>query len=227
MTSTFALVLAATVCVAPAVACADSRSVLEAAPQSVRQVFTVDDEGLIHQPSGLRCPTAISDAVHTGEPGELSGVLEGGVAGAVGENAVHCVYSAKGRTVAYLSFSRAAEPIGGEPIDAGWCKALPKALALDMGPAIVGLSGQRKYEAPHRLTEMSIAGLPTFACSWSRPPVYLPIVISMVMATQRFGWTATAIHTPPAPPGLNGYSSGVMRPSFFLTSLRLLDMAMD
>ncbi len=82
--------------------------------------------------------------------------------------------------MAYLSFSRAVQPI-----DAGWCKALPKALGLDMGPAIIGLSGQRKYEAPHRLTEMDIAGLPTFTCSWSRPPVDRPVLITMVMAAQK------------------------------------------
>ncbi len=155
-----------------------------------------------------------------GRDGRASSILEGGVAGASGQDAVHCAYAAKGRTVAYPSFSRAVQPI-----DAGWCKALPKALSLDMGPAIIGLSGQRKYEAPHRLTEMDIAGLPTFACSWSRPPVDRPVLITMVMAAQKGGWTATAIHTPPAPPGLNGYGSDVMRHAFFLTSLRLLDLA--
>lgn len=217
-----ALAAAAMVLLAPTLARADARALLDSAQESVRQSFVADEAGLTHRASGFRCPAKIDTAVDTGEGADLSGVAEGTVADAAGQDAAHCIYAAQGRTVAYLAFSRAIEPISAE-----WCNALPKTLGLDMGPGVLALSGQRKFETPHRLAEMTIAGLPTFACSWSRPPVDSPIVITMVMAAQNRGWTATAIHTPAPPPGLNGYRGRALPAGFLLLSLRLLDMAVS
>jgi len=175
---------------------------------------------LLHKASGFACPASLEKAVHTGTDAVLTSVLEGGVAGAPGAQATHCVYQADSGPVAYLSISRSVEPI-----DHAWCKALPKALRLNTGPAIVALSGQVKFGAPHLFAEMKIAGRPTYTCEWSRPPVELPIIIAMVAASQSDGWTALAVHTPPAPKGLNGYRGQVLSPAFFLTSFRLLELA--
>jgi len=214
------LLLTAAALAGPCSAWADARSAWDAASPSVQEQFSPDAGGLLHKASGFRCPARIEKAVDTDGDAVLTSALEGGVAGAPGAQAAHCVYQVDGRSVAYLSISQAVEPI-----DNAWCKALPKTLRLNTGPAIVALSGQVKYNAPHRFSEMNIAGLPTYICEWSRPPVELPIAIAMVTAAQKGGWTAMAVHTPPAPKGLNGYRSQVLSPSFFLTSLRLLDQA--
>jgi hypothetical protein len=207
---------------APCSAWADARAAWDTASPSVQEQFSPDAGGLIHKASGFRCPTRIEKAVDTDADAVLTSVLEGGVAGAPGAQAAHCVYQSDGRSVVYLSISQAVEPI-----ENAWCKALPKALRLNTGPAIVALSGQVKYGPPHPSEAMKVAGLPTYACEWSRPPVELPIIIAMVAAAQKDGWTAMAVHTPLAPKGMNGYRGIALSPSFFLTSFRLLDQAIS
>lgn len=159
------------------------------------QTFSVEADGLRHQ-SGFLCPMALPDANLVGS---RNGSPEDGAAAGS-----FCEYQENGQPVAYLSFSlRQAAALTDD-----WCRGLPSALHLQMGPRLPGVA---KYEDVHGWPENAptptILGEPVapVTCLLARPPFTPAIIVYSVAAFDHDGWTVRAVGTPIPPPCCAGY----------------------
>lgn len=162
--------------------------ILAAASPEARQVFApAQPGGVLHQPSGFRCPRDSGSATLTGVG------TDGGAA--------WCQYTDRIQPVLRVSFIPDAAA-GPEPMSKSWCSELPKALNLRVG---VGLPGSSRMEGPlvpSKFGTVTVKGgqSPIWSCTWVRAPFDVSdIVISASATRPAGGWTVRIVQTPALP----------------------------
>lgn len=157
--------------------------------------FSLEAGGLRHQ-SGFLCPMTLPDANLVGS--RKGSPVDPSALGAF------CEYQEQGQPVAYLAFS----PREDTTLTNSWCRALPAALHLQMGPRLPGVA---KYEDVHSWPDNAptptIQGEPVapVTCLLARPPFTPAIIVYSVAAFDHDGWTVKAVGTPIPPPCCAGY----------------------
>lgn len=161
---------------------------LASASPEARLVFApAQPGGLLHQPSGYRCPRDTGSAT-------LVGVgVDGGAA--------WCQYADRRQPV--LRVSLLPDSVAGpEPMAKAWCRDLPKALGVKVG---VGLPGSSRVEGPlipSRFGIVTVKGqqTPVWRCTWVRAPFNLNDIVIDASATRPAGgWTVRVVQTPALP----------------------------
>jgi hypothetical protein len=172
-----------------------------------------------HLASGYRCPFVSAGVA-------LSAIGTGPLPGLSGEESAWCEYSDQVGPVARLSISR--DPPGAPVLSADFCRGLPRALKLKMGPGIIPGVGKTIGPAQQKiLPTLLVAGeaVPLWRCSTIREPYAMPTVVADTSALRTpSGWTIRAIHTPAPPPCCNSYRE-LMSFTFFIEPLILIIQA--